>query len=300
MKMPRVRVSKKQWIGIILLVIAIPLGIVIGITQGAIFQPGAPPEALTRGYAKISILDGIAVDEDLNPIPVVSSDLHLIFSDNMTVWQHDMTTGTTFYTPTGLVYFADIQSQGYYPVCGTVFASGGDDPAAYRSNIVYAFKRSDPSDISAQLIWWQDVSSGVYHYTPTTLPSAEGDYKIAVMVSIGGASKDKSVFGISAWVPDLEEFIPLDHEAHIMGLNFNTLWFEWTATSISQFRTVDPSWTYNDLSSPATGIFCSMNGPCYGSQATYIVQGHFNGLTSLKIFDGLIDNYNAPWIITVT
>jgi len=287
--MVRVAVSKKKAAGILLLAIAIPLGIYFGLTGGAIFGglPAGPPAAYAQGYAQIHIRDGRTSDE------IGCSSVNLIFAANETLWKNDIVTMTTFYvstgTPDGCLFYAEVS--GYYPVSDALFASGGEDQASPRMNTVNMFKRPAAADVSVHLLKWQDLSDNSYHYT-NTLPTTDGDYKFWIGISISAAVEDTTIFGVTVGVPDYA--LSPSSIAHTKDLPLQSLWFGWAADTVSNYHVIDSSWPFEEVVDiGVSNLKVTINPACW-YDTTYVVQGHFHGLTSLIIFDGLVDNYVSP------
>ncbi|MHA1265093.1 MAG: hypothetical protein ACTSRS_07625 [Candidatus Helarchaeota archaeon] len=282
------RISKQQWLGIALIVIALPLAIYV-VFFGAFFQPEAPPSQWAHGYAQLSVRDGMTGD----PITGISADL--IFAGNMTYFK-TVPTDTPFYVATGTLdgclYYIEIP--GYYPVSGTLLCSGDDSETNVRVNTVNAFKRANYTAVEVHLLRWQNLTNLANNYSGN-LPTVDGDYKFWIQISISEQERYSSLFGVSTWVP--EYALPPGSLAATMNLTFQSLWFGWNADVVTDYYVLSSSWPYDEVYPiEATTMKCTIQPTCW-YETTYVVEGHFEGLTQLRIFDGFIDNYSTPTAI---
>ncbi|MHA1360165.1 MAG: hypothetical protein ACTSRC_18750 [Candidatus Helarchaeota archaeon] len=272
-------------VALIILVTCSFLGFSILFFQGALFQPNAPPPEFAKGWSRIYLLDG------MNRTYVDWANIHLIATNNLTPWKMDQTTGTTFYCPTGSIFWANIT--GYYPIASTLYASGDNDPANYRNNTVNIFRRAEPEDVTLTLVSWQNISSGLYDYSGK-LPTSDGYYRLELRVSITGPSRGVSIYGANMWIPNYT--LPANTWAANSSLNFISLWFAWKG-AITDYKLVEPSWLSGEVYN--IDLFNCTYAPYVWYDSLFIIEGNFTNLQSVRVYDGLIDNWmNYAEIIT--
>ena len=240
--------------------------------------PQAPPADYATGYARIYLRDG------LTRIPVGSDSIHLLYADNLTAWTTAMMTGTTFYTPASSLYWVNVS--GYYPCAKTLYANGSI-PEEYYNNTANIFKRANSVDISFHLISWQNMTSGLYNYSGI-LPCGDGYYRFEIRVSITGASRGISLYGLNQWVPSY--LVPTNSWAAKLSLNFSALWFGWEG-GIANYHLIQPQWGNNEIYEVGSAALNCTYGPNAWYDSDYIVEGYFINLQAIRLYDGLIDNW---------
>jgi hypothetical protein len=275
----------RNWLGDRRVQIPLLLALIIvfgyfGVTLlGSYFQPAPPSPEGSTGYARIYLIDGATGEY------VDTDGIHLINAYNITPWNTNMTTGTTFHVSTASVWWVNIS--GYYPIADTLTASGGSDPNTYTNNTMFVFKQADPSDVNVQLYRWKNVTTGVYNYSGF-LPKFDGVYEMEIQITINMPSRNETIFGLSQWMPNYT--LPSDSFAYNMSLEFVTLWFGWNATLYDYTLIDDSYWGYNDVYD-INILNCTMVPACY-YDATYKITGNFSNLQSLRVYDLTVDNYD--------
>ena len=253
----------------------------IGVLGSIFGPPPAPPPEFATGYSRIYLLDGMTGEF------VGSSEIDLMFAENLSVWETDQATGVTFFVPNGSIYWVNVS--GYYPASDTLFASGGDDPNDYFNNTLLIFRQAYPENITAQILRFQDISTSIYNYSGF-LPDYDGVYELEIRVSINMPSRNTSMYGYASWLPDYN--ITVDSFADKLNLTFTTLWFGWNATLHEYTILNSQFWSFNDVYELDTvGLNCTML-PATSYDTTYTIIGNFSNIYDLRIYDLTIDNYD--------
>jgi hypothetical protein len=246
--------------------------------MGGIAQPSAPPTEFSTGYARILLVDGKTGEN------ITSSGIHVIYSDNITAWDTNITTGEVFYVSRSSLWWANVS--GYYPVSNALFAKEGSAGDPY-DNVLYIFKRADPNDVYVELTKYRNMDDGIYNYSGK-LPQNDGVYELDIFISINMPSRNTSVFGGGEWTPNYT--LPTNSYAYNLSINFESLWLGWNATLHEyQFVSIFSS-GYEDVYN-ITELQCT-SLPETNYEGTYRVLVNVTNLQGIYVYDGIVDNYN--------
>ena len=245
--------------------------------------PTPPPEEYATGYYRIYFKDGFTRQY------VETDEIVVLNALTLEPWATNISTGITQYTSVGSIFWCNVS--GYYPVGGTLFASGGNDPALYQNNTKNIFRRADPQDITVTLIRWTDLSTLTVNYSQA-LPGYNGYFKFEIEIRLNEHARYNSCFGINTWVP--KALLPEDTFAYNSSVNFYSLWIGFDA-ELSNYSTYSQFWEYNDVYD-INFLNVTMHPPTY-YEKTYVMEGYFAGLSQIVIWDRLIDDYTDPLAI---
>jgi len=284
--------NRKLWAGILLIIIVMSgIGYLIYIgVLGSIFPPGLAPAPFQKGYYRVYIVDmqsGVNINLD---------NITRVDGYNLTIYEDDLATGITYYCNRGSYLF--INASVYYPIAVALWASGGTDPLKYENNTIYLMKRANPDDVSFQVVRWYNETGRYWNYTDK-LPAYDGVYKIHLSIYISLPSQNTSFYGASAWIP--KTVLPTYTLAYQNNWTWTTNWLGFECENMTNYHFSFLSggrWDLQGIYMIPNQVNCTIIPTVWYGLECY-VSANFTHLESIRLFDGLIDNYNYP-IATVT